>query len=67
TQDVLRLRVGENYRGWVVRLISPREARLVKNGEEALLELPRPAGTVPPPARSSQDVMLDQVWKIGAE
>lgn len=67
TQDVLRLRVGENYRGWVVRLISPREARLVKNGEQALLELPRPAGTVPPPARSSQDVMLDQVWKIGAE
>lgn len=66
TQDVLRLRVGENYRGWVVRLISPREARLVKNGDQALLELPRPAGTVPP-IRSSQDVMLDEVWKIGAE
>jgi hypothetical protein len=66
TQDVLRLHVGENYHGWVVRLISPREARLVKNGEQALLGLARPAGT-PPPARSSQDVMLDQVWKVGAE
>lgn len=66
TQDVLRLRVGENYRGWVVRLIGPREARLVKNGDQALLELPRPAGIVPR-ARSSQDIMLDEVWHVGAE
>ena len=66
TQDVLHLRVGENYRGWVVRLISPREARLVKNGDQALLELPLPEGAAPR-ARSSQDIMLDGVWKVGAE
>jgi general secretion pathway protein N len=66
TQDVVRLRLGENYRGWVVRLINPREARLVKDGEQALVELPLPAGT-PAAARSSKDIMLDQVWAIGAE
>jgi general secretion pathway protein N len=64
SQDVLRLRVGENYHGWVLLLITPREARLVKNGEQALLELP---ASTPAPARSSMDIMLDQVWAIGAD
>jgi hypothetical protein len=66
TQDVVRLRMGENYHGWVVHLINPREARLVKDGEQARLELPLPAGT-PAAARSSKDIMLDQVWAVGAE
>jgi len=66
SQDVLRLRVGENYHGWVLLLINPREARLVKNGEQALLELPVPAGT-PPRARSSQEIALEQIWAVGAE
>lgn len=65
-QNVLRLHVGENYGGWVVRLIGPREARLVKNGEQALLELSQPAGTLPP-ARTSQDIMMEGVWRVGAE
>jgi general secretion pathway protein N len=66
TQDGLRLRVGENYHGWVVRLITSREANLVKDGEQAVLELPAP-GAAPSPARSSRDVRLDEVWKVGAD
>jgi hypothetical protein len=66
SQDVLRLRVGENYHGWVLLLITPREARLVKNGEQALLELPKQAGT-PARARTSQEIALDQIWAVGAE
>ena len=66
SQDVLRLRVGENYHGWVLLLITPREARLVKNGEQALLELPVPAGT-PPRARSSHEIAFEQILAVGAE
>jgi hypothetical protein len=66
TQSVVRLRVGEDHQGWVVRLIKAREATLVKSGEEAVvLEMPTPGdaamagtggatpgmtGIVPPPA-----------------
>jgi general secretion pathway protein N len=66
SQDVLRLRVGENYHGWVLLLITPREARLAKNGEQALLELPKQAGA-PARARSSQEIALDAIWATGAE
>jgi hypothetical protein len=64
--DVLRLRVGEDYHGWVLLLVTPREARLVKNGEQVLLELPVPAGT-PPRAHSSQEIALEQIRAVGAE
>jgi hypothetical protein len=66
SQDVLRLRVGEDYHGWVLLLVTPREARLVKNGQQALLELPVPAGT-PPRARTSQEIALEQIRAVGAE
>ena len=66
SQDVLRLRVGEDYHGWVLLLIAPREARLVKNGQQALLELPVPAGT-PQRARTSQEIALEQIRAVGAE
>jgi|HubBroStandDraft_4_1064222.scaffolds.fasta_scaffold76278_2 hypothetical protein len=66
SQDVLRLRVGENYHGWVLLLITPREARLGKDGEQALLELPVPAGT-PPRARTIQEIALEQIRAVGAE
>jgi general secretion pathway protein N len=65
-QDALRLRVGEDYHGWVVRLISPHEASLVKNGEQAVLQLPAP-GATPPPPRSRQDAELDRLRLVGAE
>ena len=66
SQDVLRLRVGENYHGWVLLLITPREARLGKDGEQALLELPVHAGT-PPRARTIQEIALEQIRAVGAE
>lgn len=65
-QDALRLRIGESYHGWEVRLISSREAGLVKNGEQAVLELPEP-GTSPPPPRTRQQAELDAILKVGAE
>jgi hypothetical protein len=43
TQKVVRLRVGEVHRGWVLRLVKAREVTLVKDGEQAVvLELPPP-------------------------
>lgn len=66
SQDVVRLRLGENYHGWVLLLVTPREARLVKNGEQALLELPKQPGA-PARARSSQEIALDAIWATGAE
>jgi hypothetical protein len=58
TQNVVRLRVGEVHRGWVLRLVKAREVTLVKDGEQAVvLELPPPGEapavggpTVPRPA-----------------
>ena len=55
TQNVVRLRVGEGHRGWVLSLIKAREVTLVKDGEQAVvLELSSEASalggpTVPPP------------------
>jgi hypothetical protein len=46
TQNVVRLRVGEVHRGWVLRLVKAREVTLVKDGEQAVvLELPPPGET----------------------
>jgi hypothetical protein len=49
TQNIVRLRAGEDHQGWVLRLIKAREVTLVKDGEQAVvLELPAP-GDAPPP------------------
>jgi general secretion pathway protein N len=49
TQSIVRLRVGEDHQGWVLRLIKAREVTLVKDREQAVtLELPAP-GDAPPP------------------
>jgi hypothetical protein len=66
TKDVLRLHMGENYHGWVVSVINQREANLVKNGEQAVLELSAPGAELSP-VRSSRDAMLDRVWQVGAD
>jgi hypothetical protein len=67
TKSVLRLRIGEDYQGWAVRLIKPREAALVKDGEQAvMLELP-PPGMASAPVRDSRDAMLDLMRKMGAD
>jgi hypothetical protein len=49
TQNIVRLRLGEDHQGWVLRLIKTREVTLVKDREQAVvLELPAP-GDAPPP------------------
>ncbi len=54
THDVIRLRVGEDHQGWVLRAVKAREVTLAKDGEQTVvLELPQPGDTpsplVPPP------------------
>jgi general secretion pathway protein N len=57
TQSVIRLRVGEDHEGWVLRIVKARQATLVKDGEVAVvLDLPAPGeggvtgfGSMPPP------------------
>jgi hypothetical protein len=48
TRNVVRLRVGEDHRGWTLRLVKAREVTLVKDGEQTItLEL-RPPGDATP-------------------
>jgi hypothetical protein len=43
TQSVIRLRVGEDHEGWVLRAVKARQATLVKDGElVVVLDLPAP-------------------------
>jgi hypothetical protein len=49
TQNVIRLRVGEDHQGWVLRLIKAREVTLAKNGQDSVvLQLAAP-GDAPLP------------------
>lgn len=42
TNDMVRLRTGENHAGWVLRSVRGREATLVKDAETVILALPVP-------------------------
>jgi general secretion pathway protein N len=46
TSKIVRLRLGEEHKGWVLRLVKAREATLVKDVEETLL-LDPPPGEAP--------------------
>jgi hypothetical protein len=55
TQNVVRLRLGEEHQGWVLRLVKAREVTLVKDVEQTLMLEPPPGEapavrgpTVPP-------------------
>jgi general secretion pathway protein N len=64
TKNVLRLRVGEDYAGWVLRAVERRDARFEKNDRSATLSLPPPAAPQspipagPPPPALSQSPSL---------
>jgi hypothetical protein len=56
-RNALRLKVGEDHKGWVLREVLPRQVVLEKGQQNAVLELPRPdmskvasvpAASVPP-------------------
>jgi hypothetical protein len=42
SRNIVRLRVGEDHQGWVLRSIKGREATLAKDSETAVLEMPAP-------------------------
>jgi hypothetical protein len=42
TRNVVRLRIGEDHQGWVLRSVQARDVTLVKDREETVLELPPP-------------------------
>jgi hypothetical protein len=42
TKDAVRLRTGEEHKGWTLRSVHGREATLDKDGENATLALPSP-------------------------
>ena len=55
TQNVVRLRLGEEHQGWVLRLVKARDVTLVKDVEQTLVLEPPPGEapavrgpTVPP-------------------
>lgn len=58
SKNVVRLKTGENHTGWILRSVNGREAVLQKDGETAVLALPRPddqpgSGQVPGLVRGS--------------
>jgi hypothetical protein len=52
TKDVVRLRIGDEHQGWMLRSVQRREATLEKDRETAILTLPQPSSeqtaAVPP-------------------
>jgi general secretion pathway protein N len=60
SNNVLRLKTGQDHNGWVLRAVKGREATLHKNGKSEILALPvpgggivggePPSGPVPPPS-----------------
>lgn len=46
TRNTVRLRVGDDHQGWVLRSVRAREATLEKNSEQAVLTLPQPGTEV---------------------
>jgi hypothetical protein len=53
SKTVLRLRAGENHKGWILRDVRPRQVELAKGLDSTILELPLPdmkTGAAAPPA-----------------
>jgi hypothetical protein len=69
TKIVLRLRIGEDHEGWVLRSVQRREVTLMKGRESANLSLPLPGLTksdpLPPPSATAA-ISAPQVPAISA-
>lgn len=53
SKSVVRLKAGENHKGWTLRDVRRRQVELANGLDSAILDLPSPdmkAGTAPPPA-----------------
>jgi hypothetical protein len=44
TRDIVRLKTGEGFEGWILRSVQGREAVLEKNNRNAVIGLPQPTG-----------------------
>lgn len=44
TRDIVRLRTGEGYEGWILRSVKGREAVLENNRRNVVIEMPPPSG-----------------------
>ena len=51
TRDVVRLRVGEDRNGWILKAVMGREATLEKATETAVLQMPAPGASQPTPVQ----------------
>jgi hypothetical protein len=69
TQNILRLRVGDDHQGWILRLIKAREVTLVKDHEQvAVLDLPPPGeapGGMPMPGMGGIPAMGGAIPGMG--
>ncbi|WP_453951724.1 hypothetical protein [Bradyrhizobium sp. USDA 377] len=60
TKSVVRLKAGENHKGWVLRDVNPREVELARGLDTAVLSMPSPdmkAGGAPPLAMPAAATM----------
>jgi general secretion pathway protein N len=60
TKNAVRLRTGEAHKGWALQSVHAREATLERDGESALLSLPRPGteqtASIPPAAADRPNI-----------
>jgi len=64
TRNIMRMRIGEDHQGWVLRAVQTREVTLAKGRQNIVLELPPPGGEggmqasdfFPPGAQSFQGI-----------
>jgi len=55
TKAALRLRIGEEYQGWRLRRVQPREVTLEHDQQTAILSLPQPETSAAAPVRMQAD------------
>jgi len=59
---IVRLRTGEDHKGWVLRSVQGREVELEKGGQGATLALPPPGGPPGPPPAAAR---AGNTWQDG--
>jgi hypothetical protein len=72
SKSVVRLKAGENHRGWVLRAVRPRQVELAKGLDTAILEVAPPdvkvgpASTLAAPAMMPQPSIAGQALPVNA-
>jgi general secretion pathway protein N len=66
SNQVVRLRIGEDYDGWVLHSVKGREAILQRDGEDAVFALPAPDDVSAPAVPNMQGNITTQPLASGA-